>query len=355
MQFQPVSPDQPNLPLAPRLLTENCQEYGARLCLDPQFHYFGYIETREGLRLPIKGGALPLNSYAAGEAARDKDFCGRLIQSAGLPTPSFKLVHSKRAIAQLHTASPHVAKALNSIDNAADLAGELGFPLYLKPNEGTQGIGVQKLTKPEQLPEALEKSLQANDRVLLQKAVSGRDYRIIVLDEKILAVIERRPLSILGDGHSPVKTLLEEKKASLKTRGGGQKIEQDDPRILQMLSEAKLTLASVLKKEQELQLLPNANLSTGGQAIDMTDHISPVHAQLALNAAKACGLRYAGVDLLCNDITLPTSSAHVLELNAGPGLTNFWQSAKAHEDRVREIFKSLAQAILQEAHTLTFS
>lgn len=346
MQFELVSANQPNLPLAPRLLAEYCADFGARLFLDPQFRYFGYIQTQSGARLPIKGGALPLNSYAAGEAARDKDFCGRLLQDAGLLTPEFKLIHSPHAILQLQLASPHVAAVLHGHEQADKLAEELGYPLYIKPNEGTQGLGVQKVTNATQLTEALERALQTNDRMLLQRAVTGRDYRLIILDGKVLAITERRPFSITGDGTKPIQSLLAEKASRLKTRGGGHKISADDLRITKMLESQGLALTSIPEAGQELQLLPNANLSTGGQAVDVTQTAAIEHQQLAVQAAQACGLRYAGVDLLCEDISNRNAPAHVLELNAGPGLTNFWQASQAHEAVVRHIYKSVAAAML---------
>ena len=349
MRFIPVSPDLPNLPLAPRLLAELCQEKGIKLALDSEFFYFGYIETDSGKRLPIKGGAFALNSYAAGEAARDKDFCGRLLQDAGLPTPDFKLIHSDKAIRQLSTANPHVAQSLSALTKVGELARSLGYPVFIKPNEGTQGVGVQKINSEAELNTHLASALQANDRMLVQEAVSGRDYRVIVLDGSILAIIERRPLSIIGNGSSTIAELLTEKIKTLTTRSGGYKVESDDPRILKVIQEAGYELTTCLNNNESLQLLSNANLSTGGEAIDVTDHASQRFKELAVQAARVCGLRYAGVDILCDDLSKADAPANVLELNAGPGLTNFWQAAPEHQPRVRAIYRGVLEAMLESA------
>lgn len=349
MQFFPVSPDQPSLPLAPRLLAELCQEKGIKLALDREFFYFGYIETDSGKRLPIKGGAFALNSYAAGEAARDKDFCGRLLQDAGLPTPDFKLIHSDRAIRQLSTANPHVAQSLNPITKAPAIAQSLGYPLFIKPNEGTQGIGVQKVSDEAELKTHLTTALQNNDRMLLQTAVSGADYRVIVLDGEVLAIIERRPLSIMGNGSNTIAELLAKKIKTLTTRTGGYKVDAGDPRLLKAIQEAGYDLTAILKSGERLPLLSNANLSTGGEAVDVTDLASPSFKALAVEAARVCGLRYAGVDILCDDLSEERCPANVLELNAGPGLTNFWQAAPHHHQRVRTIYRGVLEAMLASA------
>ncbi|SFJ91126.1 RimK-like ATP-grasp domain-containing protein [Pseudovibrio ascidiaceicola] len=349
MQFIPVSPDLPNLPLAPRLLAELCQEKGIKLALDSEFFYFGYIETGSGMRFPIKGGAFALNSYAAGEAARDKDFCGRLLQDAGLPTPDFKLIHSNKAIRQLSTANPHVARSLNTLTEAGDIAQSLGYPVFIKPNEGTQGVGVQKISEEAELNAHLTNALRSNDRMLVQKAVSGRDYRVIVLDGTILAIIERRPLSLIGNGSHPIAELLANKIKTLTTRSGGYKVESNDPRILKAIRVAGYDLTTVLPDGELLQLLSNANLSTGGEAVDVTDLASHRFKNLAVEAARVCGLRYAGVDILCDDLSKNDAPANVLELNAGPGLTNFWQASPNHHHRVRAIYRGVLEAILQQS------
>ncbi len=349
MKFIPVAPDLPNLPLAPRLLAGLCQEKGIKLVLDSSFFYFGYIETDSGIRFPIKGGAFALNSYAAGEAARDKDFCGRLLQDAGLPTPHFKLIHSYKAIRQLSTANPHVVKSLNTLTEAGEIAQSLGYPVFIKPNEGTQGFGVQKICGEAELNTHLSKALQSNDRMLVQEAVSGRDYRVIVLDRTILAIIERRPLSIIGNGASTIAELLAGKIKTLKTRSGGYKVENHDPRILKSIQEAGYDLKTVLHDGVVLQLLSNANLSTGGEAVDVTDLASQRFKNLAVEATRVCGLRYSGVDILCGDLSKIDTPANVLELNAGPGLTNFWQASPNHHHRVRAIYRGVLEAMLESA------
>ncbi len=44
--------------------------------------------------------------------------------------------------------------------------------------------------------------------VLVQKLVTGRDYRLVVLDDKVISAYQRMPLSVVGDGDSTIRQLL---------------------------------------------------------------------------------------------------------------------------------------------------
>jgi D-alanine-D-alanine ligase-like ATP-grasp enzyme len=56
------------------------------------------------------------------------------------------------------------------------------------------------------------KSFSSRDRVfLVQKAVNGRDYRIVVLNDEVISAYERTPLTVVGNGRSSVRKLLEKK------------------------------------------------------------------------------------------------------------------------------------------------
>ena len=66
----------------------------------------------------------------------------------------------------------------------------------------------------------------------------------------------------------------------------------------------------------------NANLSTGGTAIDVTERVHPAVAAHAVDAAKTVGLDISGIDVVAQDISRPLSEQGgiVVEVNAAPGL-----------------------------------
>ena len=91
---------------------------------------------------------------------------------------------------------------------------------------------------------------------------------------------------------------------------------------LAVLAEQGYTPQSVPPAGQVVLIRRNANLSTGGTAIDVTDLVHPEVAARAVDAVRIIGLDIAGVDILAQDITRPMEEqgAVVVEVNAGPGL-----------------------------------
>ncbi|MGE4587477.1 MAG: glutamate ligase, partial [Mangrovibacterium sp.] len=79
-----------------------------------------------------------------------------------------------------------------------------------------------------------------------------------------------------------------------------------------------LSSESVPKKGEQVILRRNSNLSTGGDSIDVTDELPACYGEVAVRAARAAGLRIAGVDLIIRDPgTDPGPDNYiVVELNA---------------------------------------
>ena len=62
-------------------------------------------------------------------------------------------------------------------------------------------------------------------------------------------------------------------------------------------------------------------LSTGGNAIDCTDIICEENIDICERAAKAIGLDICGIDICCEDISIPIiKDGAIIEVNAAPGI-----------------------------------
>ncbi|RDV80088.1 cyanophycin synthetase, partial [Ammonifex thiophilus] len=83
------------------------------------------------------------------------------------------------------------------------------------------------------------------------------------------------------------------------------------------------TLEQVLPAGAEVNLRFQANLSGGGEAVDVTEEVGPeLKKQLEL-AARLSGLNVCGVDFLAEDLHSPMPADQqqgILEINAAPGL-----------------------------------
>jgi len=114
-----------------------------------------------------------------------------------------------------------------------------------------------------------------------------------------------------------------------------------------------LTLDSIPQKGQIVQVVGNANLSTGGQAIDVTDEVHPTVREIAESAAKAINLDIAGVDFISRDISKPfdAKTSAIIEVNAAPGIRmhHFPSKGKSRDVGkavVEYLFKSRSEATI---------
>ncbi|MDD7909464.1 ATP-dependent carboxylate-amine ligase [Pseudovibrio exalbescens] len=335
----------PSLSLGNAMLCEFCADHGAEVYVDPAFQHVGVIQCADGRPLPFKGTCLPLNSFGAARVATDKDFCSRLLAHAGVNTPKGLVIHADAEIDLVALRNPAAAAHMHGATSAMGFAETVGFPVFVKPNEGSQGIDVLRATTRSELQEAADHVLARYGSALLQQGIAGRDFRVIVLDGEVLAVIERRALSVTGDGTSSLAALIERQLTRSATRTGGRKLALDDPRLSKHLKETNLSLNTVPAAGDEVELLPNANLSTGGMALDRTEDVGDAVKQIATTATAALGLRYAGIDVLVTNENA-IEGCCVLEVNAAPGLSNFYATSDANKKRVRRVYKRLVDAIL---------
>lgn len=320
------------------MLKKLAPKIGAKVTLDPIWKIVGQISYKNGRKRYFRFSNLDLNTLGASEIAKDKDFA------------NFFMGHMKYPVIMGKTfLSDSLCKELNSKKNihaAFAYAQKIKLPVIVKPNSGSQGIGVCKVHTKEEFYRAMG-FIFTKDRVaLVQKFMEGKDYRIVVLDDKVISAYQRIPLSIVGDGKSTVAQLLSKKQALFAKSGRDTKINQKDFRILQKLKRQHFSMDSVLKKDQQIFLLDNANLSTGGDAIDVTEDINPGFKKIAINLTKDMGLRFCGVDILvAGDIKEAPGKYCILEVNSAPGLDHYVLSGKKQEKIVEGMYLRILKAM----------
>ncbi len=332
-------------PLALVLLRRHAAEHGLTVFAEPAYGYAGYVEAPGGARAFFKGAGFDLNPAAASAIARDKAYGAFFLEAADLRVPRGVLISSQRFIRDIEVKNPAVAARLNGEAQALAFARETGFPLFVKPNDDSEGRGILRVQDEQGLSSALAVLGASYDRILVQEEVRGRDYRVLVLDGEVLAVFERRPFSVTGDGVSPLRALITQATQGFAAGGKGSKIAADDPRILAFLATSGLDLTHVPQAGAAVALLPNANLSSGGSAVDVSGAISPYFSQIAREAGEAVGLRLYGLDLICPDIAAASGPYAILEVNAAPGLSHFHRLGPQEALRVEEIYAKIFGAL----------
>ncbi len=239
------------------------------------------------------------------ELACDKEDTKDLLEQFEIPIPKGEIVRSEEGLRD----------ALRSV----------GFPCVLKPVSGNHGRGITtNIQTEEDALIAFGPAQAVSHKVIVERYITGDDYRLLVIDYKLVAAAKRTPAHVIGDGKSTVRGLVDEVNKDPRRGYGHEKVLTQitlNDLTLGILAEQGLTPESVIPAGKFLKLKDTANLSTGGTATDVTDIVHPYNIFMAERIARIVGLDICGIDIMTHDISqpLPDTGGAVLEVNAGPG------------------------------------
>jgi cyanophycin synthetase len=257
-------------------------------------------------RRRIQAAEMDSTSAIAESLAQDKELTKGILRASGIPVPEGRVVEY--------------------LEQAWPTAQALGLPVVVKPLDGNHGRGV---TVNIETRDHLEKSFHVakgeSAKVIIETYIPGKDYRLLVVGDRLVAAARREPPCVVGDGRHTIRELADEVNRDPR-RGDGHATSLTRVRIDEIatarLALQGLTSDSVPARGQRVLLRHNANLSTGGTATDVTDEVHPAIAQRAVDAAMSIGLDVCGVDLVCETLQAPLEEqgGAIIEVNAAPGL-----------------------------------
>ncbi|WP_040210581.1 cyanophycin synthetase [Clostridium polynesiense] len=266
------------------------------------FYQLGYGKNGRVIEAAIS----PFTSCIGADISCDKLFTKRLLQEQCLP----------------------VSRG-NKVNNTIELiqsAEDIGYPVVLKPQYGSKGNGViVNIKDQETLVEKYSFLKESCKDIIIEKHCVGNDYRVCMIDYKVSAVSQRIPPFIIGNGRNTVKELIDIVNLD-KLRGEDHekpltKIKIDDA-LIACINKLDYNLNTVVSEGEKVFLRDNANLSTGGIAVDCTEEICDENIEFCVRAAKTIGLDICGIDICCEDISIPLSEQEgvIIEVNAAPGI-----------------------------------
>lgn len=242
------------------------------------------------------------DSYIATYIATNKHLASELLRSSGLPVP--------RSIATLDP------------DSARKAARDLGYPVVVKPAATDFGIAVSvNLQSDQEVAIAFEQA-RRHGLVLIEQHVRGTNHRLLVMHGKFHAAVRQDPAHVTGDGVHRIDQLVQ-----LANRGRSDHLSADlkkisvDTEVIRILGRQGLGLASVPSPGRRVLLREHSNLSVGGSYQNVTDQVHPDNRLLAERAARAIGLKVAGIDFITTDITRShlETGGMICEINPSPG------------------------------------
>ena len=241
----------------------------------------------------IRATMTSLTSALAVDIAGDKKLTTQLLAAAGLPVPRSEIVRWE--------------------DDAESAARRIGYPVVTKPIDGNHGRGVSRALKEAHRP-----------AVIVESYVTGNDYRVLVVGGHMVAVAQRVPAHVIGDGEHTVRELVDITNADPRRGIGHEKVLTKiklDVDAEQLLEKQGYSFGDVPPKEAFVALVATGNMSTGGISIDRTGEAHEDNVEIAEEAARVLGLDVAGIDFLTPDISQPVreTGGAIVEVNAAPG------------------------------------
>ena len=284
----------------------------------------------------IEGTISQNTSCIAVDIASDKILTKQILKDHGFPVPEGDVAYNE--------------------EEAIAIAEEIGYPVAIKPYNGNQGKGVHlNITNREEVSIAYRNAKSYSDLVIVEKHIQGKHYRVLVVGEKVVAVAEKIPAHVIGDGIHTIEELVEmENKNPLRGKGHEKPLTKltIDTISKMTLKKQGFDLENIPKKGEKVFLRESANLSTGGIAIDKTDDIHPYNIEIAVRAAKAIGLDIAGIDITMEDIKKPLikENGAIIEINASPGIRMHHYPSKG---KPRNVAKAIVDMLFPKGSKAT--
>lgn len=195
------------------------------------------------------------------------------------------------------------------------------FPIVFKPTNASLGDGVvTNINSNEEFLDAVQyvRHDLGYGEVIVEQHVHGPEYRLYVIEDKVIAAYNRIPANITADGVHTIEELIDMKNYERRQNARlNSCLIHIDVEILEFIEQKGYDLTSIPPKGEYILLREKTNVSMGGDPIDVTDQISEDIKQIAIDTVKAFpGLNHAGVDIIINENKNLKDPAYVLEINA---------------------------------------
>lgn len=210
----------------------------------------------------------------------------------------------------------------------------VGYPLVIKPIDGNHGRGITvNIQNYEEALVAFKAAKEISRAIIVEKYIVGEDYRLLVINNRLVAAAKRTPAHVVGDGKHTIQELVDIVNEDPRRGYGHEKVltQITINNLTQSIIEGKgYTVDTVLPEGEMLILKDTANLSTGGTSEDVTDIVHPANVSMAERISKIIDLDICGIDIMTTDISKPLeeTGGAVLEVNAGPGFRMHLAPAK---------------------------
>jgi glutamate--cysteine ligase len=207
-----------------------------------------------------------------------------------------------------------------------NIKGFINKPLVIKPKSTNFGVGIhifKEGASEKEIIKAWEMATEYEDTLLMEEFIGGKEYRFLVIDHRVCAILHRVPANVVGDGRSTIEELVTLKNQD-PLRGNHyvtplEKIKLDENARIFLEQQGK-NFTYRPKEGEVVYLRETSNISTGGDSIDYTEDIPERFKEIAVQATKAVDVRFCGIDMIIEDYRKKDSDYGIIELNFNPAI-----------------------------------
>lgn len=280
-----------------------------------KFRYQGKNYYYEGIPLTLKSVSLSMD---------DKHIAKAELNKQGVPVAKGKLC--------------------KNLNQAMDVYKQHGYPLVVKPNNGSLSHHVTcNINSEDKLIEAVNIARKYCPDFIVERHINGKLFRATVIGKKKVYVCEKVKANIIGDGLSTVEELILEKNGRHKRGGTHQKNTTlhripVDNNLKKTIAIKGLTLKSIIAKNKVVCLQDKFILSQGCDIIGHTTNTHPDNRKLFFDIASFLDADLLGIDFICPDIrqSYKSQQTAVLELNSLPYIDMHQYPSHGEPDNVAE-------------------
>ena len=210
-------------------------------------------------------------------------------------------------------------------EDLEETIADIGYPIVIKPLDGNHGKGASiNVTNWDDAVKGLKHAKEYSRRVIVEKFITGFDFRILVINNEVIAAAQRVPAHVIGNGKNTIQELIDITNEDPRRGYGHENVLTEitvDHSTERLIDNAGYTLETILSDKETLYLKSTANLSTGGTSVDVTDLMHPENVFIAERISRVIGLDICGIDIMAPNLTqsLKENDGVILEVNAAPG------------------------------------
>ena len=259
----------------------------------------------------------PLTNYTC----INKDITSSLLKNNNISVPNY----------YLWDASSTPSYNLQKINNL------LHFPLVVKPTIGTQGYGIKtNIYNNEDLFQHISHLLKDINNIIIEEQITGNDYRVTVFKGEIMGIVQRNNPTVIGDGSSSLKSLINKHKHS-----------KYKPHNIdnQLLSKQNVNMNTIIPNNKKIRLSTISNFHNGATISNVPlNTVHPDNLQMFKRVNQLLDKNISGIDFISNNLSIPFyQQGAVIEVNSRPDIVihTYTFNKKENEQYIDSVINKL--------------